>query len=78
MIQIDFTTDKISSYIVLGLLIWATIVKLLEVNKKIASWKTKDIDESVLELIWEMEKFRNLLFLISVLCIMALIYVVLR
>lgn len=78
MIQIDFTTDKITSYIVLGLLIWSTVVKLLEVNKKIASWKTKDIDKSVLELIWEMEKFRNLLFLISVLCIVALIYVVLR
>lgn len=78
MIQIDFTTDKITLYIVLGLLLWASVVKMLQLSNKIRSWKNKDVDEAILELIWEVEKFRNLLFLISVLCVMALIYVVLR
>jgi len=78
MIQIDFTQDKITIYLVLGLLLWATIVKIVQASNKIRSWKTKDIDKAIHELIWEVEKFKNLLSLIVGLLIVALVYVVLQ
>jgi len=78
MIEIDFTQDKETLYIVLGLLLWATVVQIIALDKRLRSWKGKNMEKSILALFWEVELFRNLLSLIVGLLIVALVYVVLQ
>jgi len=78
MIEIDFTQDKETLYIVLGLLLWATVVQIIALDKRLRSWKGNFMEKSILALFWEVELFRNLLSLIVGLLIVALVYVVLQ
>jgi len=78
MINIDFTEGKGTLYIVLVLLLLATVGKILELNKQLRSLRGKNMEKPILALFWAVELFRDLLSLFVGLLILALVYVVLQ